>query len=60
MVGPKKARFLECGDQVSRILFDFLKWRSMRPQKITIIIGPKYHIFRPSKKIKVFFFNHKN
>ena len=48
-----------CGDQVSRISFDFLKWRSMGPQKLATIIGHKYSIFKPSKKIKVFF-NHKN
>ena len=55
MVGPKKARFLHCGDQVSRISFDFFKWRSMGPQKLATIIGHKYSIFKPSKKIKVFF-----
>ena len=33
--GSQKARFLQCGDQVSRISFDFLKWRSTGPQKLT-------------------------
>ena len=41
------------------ISFDFLKWRSMGPQKLATIIGDKYSIFKPSKKIKVFFY-HKN
>ena len=50
--GSKKARFLQCGDQVSRISFDFLKWRSMGPQKLATIIGHKYSIFKPSKKNK--------
>ena len=53
--GSLKARFLQCGDHVSRISFDFLKWRSMGPQKLATIIGHKYSIFKPSKKIKVFF-----
>ena len=33
--GSLKARFLQRGDQVSRISFDFLKWRSTGPQKLT-------------------------
>jgi hypothetical protein len=33
--GSLKASFLQCGDQVSRISFDFLKWRSTGPQKLT-------------------------
>ena len=33
--GTLKARFLQCGDQVSRISFDFLKWRNTGPQKLT-------------------------
>ena len=33
--GSLKARFLQCGDQVSRISFIFLKWRSTGPQKLT-------------------------
>ena len=48
--GSQKARFLQCGDQVSRISYDFLKWRSMGPQKPATIIGHKYSIFKPSKK----------
>ena len=40
--GSLKARFFQCGDQVSRISFDFLKWRSMGPQKLATIIGHKY------------------
>ena len=54
-VGSLKARFLQCGDQVSMISFDCLKWRSMGPQKLATIIGHKYSIFKPSKIIKVFF-----
>ena len=50
--GSLKARFLQCGDQVSRISFDFLEWRSMGPQKLATIIGHKYSIFKPSKKNK--------
>ena len=50
--GSLKARFLQCGDQVSRISFDFLKWRSMGPQKLATIIGHKYSIFKASKKNK--------
>ena len=50
--GSLKARFLQCGDQVSRISFDFLKSRSMGPQKLATIIGHKYSIFKPSKKNK--------
>ena len=46
---------MQCGDQVSRISFNFLKWRSMGPQKLATIIGHKYSIFKPSKEIKVFF-----
>ena len=42
-------------NQVSRISFVFLKWRGMGPQKLAIIIGHKYSIFKPSKKIKLFF-----
>ena len=37
VVGPKKQDFCR-GDQVSRISFDFLKWRSMGPQKLATII----------------------
>ena len=48
--GSLKARFLQCGDRVSRISFDFLKWRSMGPQKLATIIGHKYSIFKPSNK----------
>ena len=43
---------MQCGDQVSRISFYFLKWRSMGPQKLATIIGHKYSIFKPSKKNK--------
>ena len=49
----KQAKYL-FGDQVSRISFDFLKWRSMGPQKLVTIIGHKYSIFKLSKKMKVF------
>ena len=52
--GSLKAIFLQCGDQVSRISFDFLKWRSMGPQKLATIIGHKYSILNLQKKIKVF------
>ena len=57
MVGPKKKDFcnaLQCGDQVLRISFDFLKWSRTGPQKLAAIIGHKYSILKPSKK-KVFF-----
>ena len=37
------------------ISFDFLKWWSMGPQKLATIIGHKYSIFKPSKKLKVLF-----
>ena len=50
--GYLKARFLQCGDQVSQISFDFLKWRSMGPQKLATIFGHKYSIFKPSKRNK--------
>ena len=30
-----KSKILQCGDQVSRVSFDFLKWRSTGPQKVT-------------------------
>ena len=46
---------MQCGDQISRISFDFLKWRSMGPQKLATIIGHKYSIFKPSKKNKGIF-----
>ena len=36
--GSLKARFLQCGDQVSRISLDFLKWRSMGPQKLATLV----------------------
>ena len=41
---------MQCGDQFSRISFDFLKWVSMGPKKLASIIGHKYSIFKPSKK----------
>ena len=43
---------MQWGDQVSRISFDFLKWRSMGPQKLATLIGHKYSFFKTSKKNK--------
>ena len=50
MLHTVKKNIQTLGDQVSRISFDFLKWRSMGPQKPATIIGHKYSIFKRSKK----------
>ena len=54
MVGPKKQDFCV---KVTRISFDFSKWRSLGPQKLATIIDHKYSIVLKNKGS---FFNYEN